>query len=85
MKDSVQRTFETVKNCSQGSTLPKCTKYTRRRRLSFGERWEKQTFFGRAESKPLATVHRCMPPDVECMIETCCGNNIGRGEEELLR
>jgi hypothetical protein len=37
-------------------------------------------------SKPLATVHHCLPPDDDdCMIETCCGINIGRGEEELLR
>jgi hypothetical protein len=27
----------------------------------------------------------CLPPDDNGMIETCCGNNIGRGEEELLR
>jgi hypothetical protein len=26
-----------------------------------------------------------MPPDDGRMTETCCGNNIGRGEEELLR
>jgi hypothetical protein len=24
-------------------------------------------------------------PDDGCVTETCCGNNIGRGEEELLR
>jgi hypothetical protein len=36
-------------------------------------------------SKPLATVHHCLPPDDDRMIETCCGINIGRGEEELLR
>jgi hypothetical protein len=24
-------------------------------------------------------------PDDDRMIETCCGNNVGRGEEELLR
>jgi hypothetical protein len=27
----------------------------------------------------------CMPPDDGCMTETCCGNNIRRGEKELLR
>jgi hypothetical protein len=26
----------------------------------------------------------CMPPDDGCMTETCCGDNIGGGEEELL-
>jgi hypothetical protein len=26
-----------------------------------------------------------LQPDDDRMIETCCGNNIGRGEEELLR
>jgi hypothetical protein len=26
-----------------------------------------------------------LPPDDDRMIETCCGINIGRGEEELLR
>jgi hypothetical protein len=27
----------------------------------------------------------CMPPDDGRMTETCCGSNVGRGEEELLR
>jgi hypothetical protein len=36
-------------------------------------------------SKPFATVHHCLPPDDDRMIETCCGITIGRGEEELLR
>jgi hypothetical protein len=43
-------------------------------------------------SKPLATVHHRLPPDDDDddddddrMIETCYGNNIGRGKEELLR
>jgi hypothetical protein len=29
--------------------------------------------------------HYCMPPDDDCMTEACCGSNIGRGEEDLLR
>jgi hypothetical protein len=36
-------------------------------------------------SKQLETVYYCMPLDDDRMTETCCGNNIGRGEEELLR
>jgi hypothetical protein len=28
-------------------------------------------------------IHHCLPPDDVRMIETCCGNNIGRGEELL--
>jgi hypothetical protein len=36
-------------------------------------------------SKQLATVNYCMPLDDGRMTETCCGNNIGRGGEELLR
>jgi hypothetical protein len=30
-----------------------------------------------------STVHHCLPPDDDRMMETCCGNNIGRGEELL--
>jgi hypothetical protein len=30
------------------------------------------------------TVYNCMSPDDGRMTETCCGNNIRRGEEELL-
>jgi hypothetical protein len=36
-------------------------------------------------SKPLATVLHCLPPDDDRIIETCCGINTRRGEEELLR
>jgi hypothetical protein len=32
-----------------------------------------------------ATVHYCMPPDDGRMTETCSGNNVRRGGEELLR
>jgi hypothetical protein len=36
-------------------------------------------------SKQLKTVYYCMPHDDGRMTETCCGNNIRGGEEELLR
>jgi hypothetical protein len=36
-------------------------------------------------SKQLETVYYCMPLDDGLMTETCCGNNIGRGEEEVFR
>jgi hypothetical protein len=31
------------------------------------------------------TVYYSMPHDDGRMTETCCGNNIGKGEKELLR
>jgi hypothetical protein len=36
-------------------------------------------------SKKLKIVYYCMSLDDGRMTETCCGGNIGRGEEELLR
>jgi hypothetical protein len=36
-----------------------------------------------AASKQLETVYYCIPLDDGRMTETCCGNNIGRREEEL--
>jgi hypothetical protein len=36
-------------------------------------------------SKKFKTVYYCMPPDDGRMTETCCGGNIGRGGEDLLR
>jgi ArsR family metal-binding transcriptional regulator len=34
--------------------------------------------------KQLETLYYCVPLDDGRMTETCCSNNIGRGQEELL-
>jgi hypothetical protein len=40
---------------------------------------------GNQSSKQLKTVYYCNPLDDGHMTETCCGNNIRRGGEQLLR